>query len=764
MNRLLLWAGTLGTVAAVVAACGGNGTPTVAPQQVTVTRGTLRAVVSATGVTQYVSANNLTFGGNTATGASGRVLTLSVKEGDRVTKDQVLATLEASDLQQALDQANANLLLTQKSMDDLLKTNGPTDVAKAQQNQATAQVQVQNAQTALLQSQQGITQAQSLAAQAQVVATAQNTLQAATNALAATKDGSQRQSDLAVAQQAISTAQTGVDAAQSDYDQAVAGTPLASAQANLESAKDTLANVQAQLPVTQSTQDRAVADSLKTLQEVKTTQQALLARNFGIAVSLEETQQEPVVLTVKYPPTFFANAGDVPTGWVNVTKALNTYNNALGARDTTVNNAKKAVTTAQDAVTAAQTALVTAQSNAGALGLSGKQARIDAARATLAIAKLTFATLQNTPLSLDVDNKQAAFDQAQANLDAAKLNLAQLQKTPASVDIASKQASLAVAQAALKDAQDSLKDVMAGPDPALVAQKKASLQASQTSVQSAKDNLAHATLKAPYDGILTAVNIHVGDNVGANTTAMAIIDPTRIQVQATVDESEILKVRVGQQVLVNLTSALPNSQVPGVVSAIIPAAKTTQGIVSYPINVELTLGAALQGALTNRGAQAGGTAATTGTPAPTTAASGAARPGAGAVGQGRAGQGAAGAAGGRTQVGAGAGGVNAIFGGLSATVSVIIQEVDNVLIVPSRAITRAQGNVTATVVKADGTKEVRPVKTSQTDGTNVEVTEGLAEGETVVLPAAAARTSTNTQQSQTFGTGGNNGRPFIPGR
>ena len=64
MNRVVLWAGTLAATTALVGACGGKSTSgTTAPQQATVTRGTIRITVNATGVTQYISANNLTFGG-----------------------------------------------------------------------------------------------------------------------------------------------------------------------------------------------------------------------------------------------------------------------------------------------------------------------------------------------------------------------------------------------------------------------------------------------------------------------------------------------------------------------------------------------------------------------------------------------------------------------------------------------------------------------------------------------------------------------------
>ena len=62
----------------------------------------------------------------------------------------------------------------------------------------------------------------------------------------------------------------------------------------------------------------------------------------------------------------------------------------------------------------------------------------------------------------------------------------------------------------------------------------------------------------------------------------------------------------------------------------------------------------------------------------------------------------------------------------------MIQEKNNVLMVPSRAITR-QGQ-TSTVQKANGTgTEPTTVQTGITDGTNTEIVSGLNEGDQVSI-------------------------------
>lgn len=739
----------------LVWACNGDGdAASTVVQTATVQRGTIRVSVNATGTTQYVNQNNLTFG------SPGTVESVTVRQGDKVTKDQVLAKLQGSDLQQAVDQANAALLNAQDAYDTTLKSNGPSDVAKAQQAVAAADVSIQNAQNALALSKSGISQALSIHNQEQTVAELQGKLSAAQTALLAAKDGSQRQSDLAALQQTLSNARVTLDTAESDLAKAREGLgagSVATAQANLDASHQTLAIAQAQLPNTQTVQDRLVSDALRALQEKQTAQQALLSRAFGIGVSLEETLLDPVLLIARHPPQFYAAASaEANAGWLAATRASNDYNTALTARDSAVAAARKAVTTAQDAITSAQDALTTAQSNAVGAGLTAKQAKVDVAKAALAIAQLNLNSLMDTPLAVDIAAKQAAANQASSNVDAAKSTLEQLRATPLSVDVAVKQTALDVAKAALVDAQESLKKVQAGPDPAQVASKKAALQAAQATLKTAQDNQTRATMKAPYDGILSAVNIKTGDTIGAGTVAIIVVDPTRLLVQATVDEADILRVRVGLPVLVTLSSAAPGVQIPGVVMAVVPTPRSSQGIVSYPVDVELTLapgqgatGARLQGQ-TGQG-QSGAGQAGQGT-------QGGAR---GTLGQGQATAGANAAAIAAARA-AQAQAIQQVFGGLSATVSIIVQEAADILTVPTRAVNRTQGQSTVNVLKADGAKEVRQVTTGVSDGTSIAITTGLEEGERVVLPTSAARTTTTTQGGGAFGGGPGPGGFVLP--
>jgi macrolide-specific efflux system membrane fusion protein len=75
--------------------------------------------------------------------------------------------------------------------------------------------------------------------------------------------------------------------------------------------------------------------------------------------------------------------------------------------------------------------------------------------------------------------------------------------------------------------------------------------------------------------------------------------------------------------------------------------------------------------------------------------------------------------------------------GANATVQIVTARVTNVLTVPSRAVQTINGQQAVTVL-FNGSTFLVPVRTGLTDGRNTEITSGLNEGDTVVLPTAGA--------------------------
>lgn len=73
-----------------------------------------------------------------------------------------------------------------------------------------------------------------------------------------------------------------------------------------------------------------------------------------------------------------------------------------------------------------------------------------------------------------------------------------------------------------------------------------------------------------------------------------------------------------------------------------------------------------------------------------------------------------------------------VFNGLQAEMSIPGGVAENVLVVPVTAVEGAAGSGNVYVVLPDGSTEIRPVVLGLNDGINVEVTEGLSDGELIL--------------------------------
>ena len=84
--------------------------------------------------------------------------------------------------------------------------------------------------------------------------------------------------------------------------------------------------------------------------------------------------------------------------------------------------------------------------------------------------------------------------------------------------------------------------------------------------------------------------------------------------------------------------------------------------------------------------------------------------------------------------------------GLTVTVTIIVDERNDVLLVPNSAIVASGMRTYVRVILEDDTIEERDISTGINDWQYTEVTEGLSEGEKVVIPTTTSSSSTTTQQ------------------
>ena len=179
------------------------------------------------------------------------------------------------------------------------------------------------------------------------------------------------------------------------------------------------------------------------------------------------------------------------------------------------------------------------------------QTQVDQARATV------------TRLEADVERARVDVDDTQVKLRRA--NELWDKQLIAQTDLETAQASARQAEAALKAAQ------------AQVAQARASLSQAQV-------NIEHTIIRAPIDGVVISRNVDVGQTVAASMSAPTLFvianDLSRMRVSASVDESDIGRVRAGQAVSFKV-DAYPNETFTGKVSQVRLQPVTEQNVVSY---------------------------------------------------------------------------------------------------------------------------------------------------------------------------------------
>ena len=310
------------------------------------------------------------------------------------------------------------------------------------------------------------------------------------------------------------------------------------------------------------------------------------------------------------------------------------------------------------------------------------------------------------------------------------------------------------AQLAVQSAQNAVDNAVAAINDANTAVVNAQLDVADaksaiTDIQSQIDEIKNYNplITAPFDGFITAVNVKGGDSILKGKVAFTIADPTQFEANFMVSETDIFSVKVGQTATVSV-DALSSQSFPAKITAIAPLATTTQGVVNYQVTAEITSlipissfgSTAPSGQGSSITPPAGFTPSASFTPPAGFTPSASFTPPAGFTpGAGRTRPAGAGASTSGTAV--------TLKQGLTASVTIVIQQKSNVLVVPNRAITTQQGKTTVQLVNGT-TVTTQAVTTGLSDATNTEIVSGLTEGQTVQV-----KSSTSSSNTGGFGAG-----------
>ena len=191
---------------------------------------------------------------------------------------------------------------------------------------------------------------------------------------------------------------------------------------------------------------------------------------------------------------------------------------------------------------------------------------------------------------LDPSLIQSQIEQARANLiradadlerlrvalDDARTKLVRARELSAKTLIA--QTELEAAEVAVRSAEAQLRSQEAG-----VTQSQASLRQNQV-------NLAHTVIESPIDGLVISRNVDVGQTVAASMSAPTLFvlaaDLTKMQVLASLDESDVGRIRPGQSVRFRV-DAFPTEEFAGSVTQVRLQPTTVQNVVTYQTVIDV---------------------------------------------------------------------------------------------------------------------------------------------------------------------------------
>ena len=175
---------------------------------------------------------------------------------------------------------------------------------------------------------------------------------------------------------------------------------------------------------------------------------------------------------------------------------------------------------------------------------------------------------------------KTAISTATATLEAETVALNNVQTA-----LDSANSALRSAQAGVNTAQSQLKVVSAPARDSDIAVIQTQINQAQASLSQVLSQIQDLSLYSPIDGTVAVANGEVGEVATANTVIASILPTTALQVKVNVSEDNIVNVKTGQHVDIELDAFGSDSHFSGTVTQIDPQQTIVGGAVYYQTTV-----------------------------------------------------------------------------------------------------------------------------------------------------------------------------------
>ncbi|MCD8379378.1 MAG: efflux RND transporter periplasmic adaptor subunit [Lachnospiraceae bacterium] len=269
----------------------------------------------------------------------------------------------------------------------------------------------------------------------------------------------------------------------------------------------------------------------------------------------------------------------------------------------------------------------------------------------------------------EVENLEERVEQAQSNVESATLQLANAKSSLASGSLTA-QETYDLRMLAYETAQETYDIAMAYLEDEAADQEETYSNAVEI-LETFDSYISGNEILSDYNGVITSVELEVGDNVTTNTTLITLYDQEEVTLTLTVDEDDMTDIAVGGLANISFT-AYPDEIYEAEVTEISDATYDSSGSVVYDVTVTVTDD------------------------------------------------------------------TSGLFQGMTGDVTFVTKETEEVLYVSNRAIIREGTKSYVKMRDSSGSITQVEVTTGFSDGTYVEIIEGLEEGDVVLIESVVS--------------------------
>ncbi len=188
--------------------------------------------------------------------------------------------------------------------------------------------------------------------------------------------------------------------------------------------------------------------------------------------------------------------------------------------------------------------------------------------------------LQGTGSQADIAVAEANFATAKAQLSDAQRNWERVQEGPSAGDVA-------LLEAQIENAYRDYEIYKDGPDPDDVAVLDARIANAEAQLAAAEAALNDLQLLAPFDGVVSELNINPSEWVSPGVPVLVLADLGHLRVDTTdLNEIDVAQIKIGDIAVVTF-DALPDIVSEGTVTRIAPKDSEGSGV-NYPVVIELS--------------------------------------------------------------------------------------------------------------------------------------------------------------------------------